>query len=388
MNRFCVPKDIYFGKGSLAQLSHLAGKRTSVVVGGRSMKRLGFLDKTLSHLEAAGMEVQVIDNVEPDPGLETVMRGKKAMQQFKPDWIIALGGGSVIDAAKAMWVFYEHPEIKFEQAIEFDGVPRLRQKASFVAIPSTSGTASEVTTSAVISNYSSRTKYALDSKELIPDIAILDSELAEAMPASIAAYTGMDALTHAVEALVATLANPFSNALATEAVLNIFEHLPESYAGNALAREKMHYAQCMAGMAFSNSMLGITHSMAHAVGLTFNIAHGTGNAIFLPYVIQFNQKTSAKTYARLAQRLNLPGHTEQELSQAFWQAVFNLNKELNLPASLQEYGVAKDLFERELAAIVQKAVADACTETNPRPCNEAEMEKLFQAAFYGRQIDF
>ena len=388
MNHFSVPRDIYYGKGSLEFLKQLDGKRAVIVIGGGSMKKLGFLDKAQDYLQQGGIACAVVDGVEPDPSVETVMRGAKLMCEFKPDWIIGMGGGSAIDAAKAMWVFYEHPKAKFKEAIEFDGIPEMRKKARFLAIPSTSGTASEVTSSAVISDYASQTKYALDSKALIPDIAILDSSLAETMPAQLAAYTGMDALTHALEAFVATLSNPFSDCLAIEATRMVFENLAQSCQGDANARENMHYAQCLAGMAFSNSMLGITHSMAHSVGLVFKIPHGAGNALFLPYVLQFNQKEVFKCYAAIAKRIGLSGNSEQELSNALWQAVAALNKQLQVPASLKEIGVEKDLFERELPGIVKKAIADACTETNPRPCSPEQMKKMFWAAYEGATVDF
>lgn len=388
MNKFSIPREVYFGKGSLEYLKTLTGRTAAVVTGGNSMKALGFLDKTLKYLEEAGLKTCIVDNVEPDPSIETVMRGAKILTTFEPDWIIALGGGSAIDAAKAMWVFYEHPDTIFEELVKPGGVPDLRKKARFLAIPSTSGTASEVTASSVISNYSTQTKSALRSYSLIPDIAILDSDLAEAMPPQLAAYTGMDALTHAIEAYVATLANPFSSALAVEATGLIFSNLSNSYAGDHKARELMHYAQSMAGMAFANSMLGITHSLAHASGLVFNIPHGAANAIFLPFVIQFNQKTAAAGYAAMARHLNLKGSTDQELSTSLWQAVQTLQKNLNIASSLKKYGVEKDIFTLNLPVIVEKALRDRCTTTNPRPCTQSEMEKIFLAAYEGNNIDF
>ena len=388
MNQFSIPRDIYYGRGSLEFLRQLHGKRATVVIGGGSMKKLGFLDKTINYLREAGLSAEVVADVEPDPSVETVQRGAKQMRDFQPDWIIGLGGGSAIDAAKAMWVFYEHPDLKFEDSVELGGVPPMRQKARFIAIPSTSGTASEVTTSAVISDYAAKVKYALDSKALIPDMAILDSELAEAMPAQLAAYTGMDALTHALEAYVATLANPFSDSLAIEATRLVLQNLEKSCAGDAAAREAMHYAQCMAGMAFSNSMLGITHSMAHATGLTFKLPHGAGNALFLPYVLQFNAGTAGGRYAALARDLHLPGNNDAELSASLWTAVQELNRKLKVAASLKEFGVERSLFDRELDSIVGKAMHDPCTETNPRPCSAQEMKRMFLAAWDGRPVDF
>ena len=388
MNQFSLPRNTYYGRNSLEQLKRLTGKRATIVIGGGSMKKFGFLGKVQGHLKAAGLDVDIVENVEPDPSIETVMRGAEQMRKFNPDWIIGLGGGSAIDAAKAMWVFYEHPGLRFEQAIELDGVPPLRGKARFAAIPSTSGTASEVTTSAVISDYASKTKYALDSKELIPDLSILDPELADAMPPKLAALTGMDALTHALEAYAATLANPFSDAFAAAAAKLIMNNLAESCSGNPQGRELMHYAQCMAGIAFSNSMLGISHSLAHATGLVFSIPHGAGNAIFLPYVLQFNQKAASAKYAVLAKEMGLNGESTAELSSSLCREVAALRERLGIPASLKEYGVAEEHFEKELNAITEKAISDPCTETNPRPCNKAEMEQLFRYAFAGREIDF
>ncbi len=388
MNQFSVPRDIWYGKGALARLKSLQGSRAMLVIGGGSMRKLGFLDKAVAYLHEAGLATQVVDNVEPDPSVQTVLRGAAQMADFGPDWIIGLGGGSAIDAAKAMWVFYEHPQARFEEVIELDGVPPLRQKARFAAIPSTSGTASEVTTSAVISDYSTQTKYALDSKALIPDLAILDSELAEAMPPQLAAYTGMDALTHALEAYVATLANPFSDGMALEAVKLIFRYLEASCQGNAEAREYLHTAQCMAGIAFSNSMLGITHSMAYATGLVFSIAHGAGNALYLPYVLRYNAKAAAARYATLARYLGLPGKSDAELAAELCRAVAKLNRTLGVPQSLKAFGVPEGQFRDNLANIVEKAMLDPCTETNPRPCTAAQMEELFLAAYAGSEVNF
>jgi alcohol dehydrogenase class IV len=246
MARFTLPRDLYYGKGALETLKTLKGEKAIVVVGGGSMKRFGFLDRAVAYLKEAGMEVQLFENVEPDPSVETVMRGAKAMLEFGPDWIIAMGGGSPIDAAKAMWVFYEYPETKFEDLITPFSFPELRQKAKFLAIPSTSGTATEVTSFAVITDYAKGIKYPLADFNITPDIAIVDPVLAETMPAKLTAHTGMDALTHAIEAYVSTLHSPFTDSLALKAIQMVFQYLPNSYNGDLTAREQMHYAQCMA----------------------------------------------------------------------------------------------------------------------------------------------
>lgn len=263
MARFTLPRDLYHGKGSLAELKTLEGKKAIVVVGGGSMKRFGFLDKAVSYLEEAGFEVKLFEGVEPDPSVETVMKGAKAMAEFEPDWIVAMGGGSPIDAAKAMWAFYEYPDVTFESLITPFNFPKLRKKAHFCAIPSTSGTATEVTAFSVITDYQKGIKYPLADFNITPDVAIVDPELAETMPKKLVAHTGMDAMTHAIEAYVSTLHCNYTDALALHAIKMISTNLKNSYEGDMQARADMHDAQCLAGMAFSNALLGIVHSMAH-----------------------------------------------------------------------------------------------------------------------------
>ena len=269
MARFTLPRDIYYGRGCLDTLKTLKGKKAIIVVGGGSMKRFGFLDKVENYLHEAGIETRLFENVEPDPSVETVMRGAAAMREFEPDWIVSIGGGSPIDAAKAMWAFYEYPDVTFEQLCTPFSFPELRQKAKFLAIPSTSGTATEVTAFSVITDYQKGIKYPLADFNITPDVAIVDPELAETMPAQLTANTGMDALTHAIEAYVSTLHSPFTDPLALKAIQTVFDYLPASYQGDKNAREQMHYGQCLAGMAFSNALLGIVHSMAHKTGAAF-----------------------------------------------------------------------------------------------------------------------
>ena len=282
MARFTLPRDIYHGKGSLAELKNLKGKKAILVVGGGSMKRQGFLDKALHYLKEAGMEVALFEGVEPDPSVETVMKGAAMMREFEPDWIVAMGGGSPIDAAKAMWAFYEYPEVTFEELCIPFNFPELRQKAKFAAIPSTSGTATEVTAFSVITDYAKGVKYPLADFNITPDVAIVDSELVEQLPVHQVAYTGMDALTHAIEAYVSTCNCVYTDPLAVKAIEMVFDYLPASYKGNMEARAQMHDAQCLAGMAFSNALLGIVHSMAHKTGAAFStghITHGLANGM-------------------------------------------------------------------------------------------------------------
>lgn len=388
MARFTLPRDIYHGKDSLEVLKSLEGKRAFIVIGGGSMKRFGFLDKVLSYLKEANIETKVFEGVEPDPSVETVMKGAKEMEEFNPDWIVSIGGGSPIDAAKAMWIFYEYPDFTFEKAIVPFGLPKLRRKAKFVAIPSTSGTATEVTAFSVITDYKAKIKYPLADFEITPDIAIVDPSLAETMPEKLVAHTGMDALTHAIEAYTASLRSNFTDPLALKAIEMVNMHLVNSYKGDMEARGEMHEAQCLAGMAFSNALLGIVHSMAHKVGAVFHIPHGCANAIFLPYVIKYNRKACEDRYANIARHIGLKGESERELTDALIDLINKFNKELNIPSSMKEYGIEEDDFKANLKFIAHNAVLDPCTGSNPREINDETMEKLYTCAYYGSDVDF
>ncbi len=405
MARFTLPRDLYHGKGSLEVLKTLKGKKAIVCVGGGSMKRFGFLDKIVSYLGEAGLEVKLFEGIEPDPSVTTVMKGAQVMAEFQPDWIIAVGGGSPIDAAKAMWIKYEYPEITFEQMCVVFGIPALRKKARFVAIPSTSGTATEVTAFSVITDYDKGIKYPLADFEITPDIAIVDSELAETMPQKLVAHTGMDAMTHAVEAYVSTANCDYTDPLALHAIEMIQEHLVNSYNGDNVAREKMHNAQCLAGMSFSNALLGIVHSMAHKTGAIFadygaHIIHGAANAMYLPKVIAYNAKeeSAAVRYAKIADRMNLGGNTVSEKVANLIAYLRGMNEKLNIPQCIQNYGadsypcaqgfVPEDVFLERLPEIAKNAVADACTGSNPRSINPEQMEKLLKCCYYDTEVDF
>ena len=393
MARFTLPRDIYHGKGCLEELKNLKGKKAFLVVGGGSMKRQGFLDKAVHYLKDGGMEVEVFEGVEPDPSVETVMRGAEAMRKFEPDWIVSMGGGSPIDAAKAMWAFYEYPETTFEDLITPFSFPELRQKARFAAIPSTSGTATEVTAFSVITNYQTGVKYPLADFNITPDVAIVDPDLVMELPVKQVAYTGMDALTHAIEAYVSTLNGPFTDPLALQAIEMVLEYLPASYNGNTHAREEMHYAQCLAGMAFSNALLGIVHSMAHKTGAAFStghIPHGCANAIYLPYVIRYNAKdtVAADRYAEIARRMGLEGRSRQALINSLCAKINEFNEKLNIPKTLKEFGINEDEFKEKVDRIAELAVGDACTGSNPREIDPANMAKLLTCTYYGTEVDF
>ena len=393
MARFTLPRDLYHGKGALEALKTFKGKKAIICVGGGSMKRFGFLQKAEDYLKEAGMEVKLFEGIEPDPSVETVMKGAAVMQEFEPDWIVAMGGGSPIDAAKAMWTFYEYPDTKFEDLITPFGFPELRQKARFAAIPSTSGTATEVTAFSVITDYNTGIKYPLADFNITPDVAIVDPELVAELPVKQVAYTGMDALTHAIEAYVSTLHCPYTDPLALQAIEMVLAYLPASYNKNMEAREQMHYAQCLAGMAFSNALLGIVHSMAHKTGAAFStghIPHGCANAIYLPYVIKYNAKdpVAAKRYAEIARRMGLPGTSEKALINSLCAKIDAFNVELNIPKTLKDFGIDEAEFKEKIAKISELAVGDACTGSNPRAIDPATMAKLFTCTYYGTEVDF
>ncbi|MDR2860799.1 MAG: iron-containing alcohol dehydrogenase [Elusimicrobiota bacterium] len=391
MARFTLPRDLYYGRGTLSELKNLKGKKAVIVVGGGSMKKFGFLDRAEGYLKEAGFEVKVIDGVEPDPSTTTVEKGAAIMREFNPDWIVSIGGGSPIDAAKAMWIFYEYPNAKWSDIEKPFNIPTLRNKARFAAVASTSGTATEVTAFSVITDYSTNIKYPLADFNITPDIGILDPDLVDSMPKQLTAYTGMDALTHATEAYVSTANSIFTDPLAIKAIQVIVKTLPLSYeTADKKAREDMHYAQCLAGQAFSNALLGITHSMAHKTGAMYHIPHGCANAIYMPYVIKFNSKnaTAAERYADIARSIGLKGASNVELVDAYIAEIKNLNKSFGIPSTLKDYGIKEDEFLKNNALISERAIGDACTGSNPRQPSQKEMEQLFDAIYYGKAVNF
>lgn len=396
MARFTLPRDLYHGAGSLEELKNLKGKKAVVVVGGGSMKRFGFLQRVEEYLKEAGMEVALFEGVEPDPSVETVMKGAKLMQEFGPDWIVAIGGGSPIDAAKAMWAFYEYPDTKFEDLITPFSFPTLRTKAKFCAIPSTSGTATEVTAFSVITDYEKGIKYPLADFNITPDVAIVDPDLAETMPQKLTANTGMDAMTHAIEAYVSTLHCDYTDPLALHAIKMIYAYLVDSYNGDKEARARMHNAQCLAGMAFSNALLGIVHSMAHKTGAAYSgghIVHGAANAMYLPKVIKFNSKEpeAMARYADIARFIGLEGDGDEALTDALIAEIKEMNKKLNIAPCIKLYegGIIDEKeFNEKLATVAELAVGDACTGSNPRAIDPEQMAKLLTCCFYDTEVDF
>ena len=384
MQRFTNPRDLYHGKGALEALKGFEGKKAIICVGGGSMKRFGFLDRAKAYLEEAGMEVTVFEGIESDPSVETVMKGAAVMQEFQPDWIVAIGGGSPIDAAKAMWIKYEYPETTFEDMCKVFGLPKLRTKAKFCAVSSTSGTATEVTAFSIITDYEKGIKYPIADFEITPDVAIV---------------------THAIEAYVSTVHSEFTDAPAIRAIEMIQRDLIDSYNEDMTARDNMHSAQCLAGIAFSSGLLGIVHSMAHKTGAVFadygaHIIHGAANAMYLPKVIAYNAKNeeAKKRYGVIADYMHLEGANDDEKVAALIEYIRGLNDKLNIPHCIQHYGkdsypteqgfVPEEVFLERLPSIAANAILDACTGSNPRQPTQEEMEKLLKCCYYDTEVDF
>ena len=378
MARFTLPRDLYHGKGALEALKTFEGKRAMICVGGGSMKRFGFLGRAEQYLKEAGMEVELYEGIEPDPSVETVMKGAAAMARFQPDWIIAMGGGSPIDAAKAMWIKYEYPECTFEDMCKVFGLPKLRRKAHFCAVSSTSGTATEVTAFSIITDYSKGIKYPIADFEITPDVAIVDPELAETMPKKLVAHTGMDAMTHALEALVSNRANYVSDVLAIKAVEDIYEYLPKAYENGADldARERMLNASTIAGMAFTNVSLGIVHSMAHTVGSLFHVAHGLADAVLIPCLIAFNSgaEYAKEKYAEMAKKL---GQSDMI------RCICSLNEKVGIPKTLCACIPDEKAYMERLDEMAMCALADGCTKTNPIIPTTEQLKELFIKVYRG-----
>lgn len=408
MQWFKVPSKVYFERDSIQYLQTMKDVERVMIVTDKSIVKLGFAQKVIEQLEARSNQVvyQVFDNVEPDPDITTVEAGARALRDFQPDTIIALGGGSVMDAAKVMWLFYEQPEVDFrdlvqkfldirKRAVKF---PELGEKAKYVGIPTTSGTGAEVTPFAVISDKKNKRKYPLADYSLLPTIAIIDSALVESVPDFVAADTGMDVLTHAIEAYVSVMANDYTDGLALQAIKLVFENLEASVKYNdPLAREKMHNASTMAGMAFGNAFLGINHSMAHKIGGAFHTVHGRTNAILLPYVIRYNGTRPSKQanwpkythyqadekYQDIAKLIGLDAKTAEQAVKELAQAVYDLGERVGIEMSLQAQGVNEEEYMAKTEELAYLAFEDQCTPVNPRLALVKEMKELLENAYYG-----
>ncbi len=388
MTKFTIPREVYFGENAIDQLKYLKGTKAVIVIGSERMIQDGTIGKIQNNLQEANIQSIVFCGVEADPSVETVMRGAAVMQEYNPDWIVGVGGGSPMDAAKAMWIFYENPGFTFEEAAKPFNLPTLRKKAQFAAVTTTSGTGSEVTAFSIITDEKNDVKYPIADHNIIPDIAIVDTNLVAGMSQELVANTGMDAITHSLEAYVSVVANPLTDALAMKSIEMIVSDLVKSYEGDKACRDQMHLAQCMAGMSFSNAILGIVHSMAHKTGRLFGIPHGCANAIYLPFAIEYNAKTASKQYADIAKRLGLAGETEDELVASLVTLIRDMKAKMNMPKTLKEFGVDETEFLNKLSFISEGAVADPCTGTNPRTIDAETMEKLFKATYYGQKVAF
>lgn len=409
MQWFKVPSKIYFEKNSTQYLAKMPKISKAFIVTDPGMVKLGYVDKVLYYLRKRQdyVHCEIFSEVEPDPSIETVMKGAEMMANFQPDVIIALGGGSAMDAAKGMWLFYEHPDTEFfglkqkfldirKRIVKY---PNLGQRAQFVAIPTTSGTGSEVTSFSVITDKEANIKYPLADYELTPDVAIIDPQYVMTVPKHITADTGLDVLTHAIEAFVSCMANDFTDGLAIKAIQLVFEYLPRAYKNgqDEEAREKVHNASTIAGMAFANAFLGINHSLAHKLGAEFHIAHGRANAVLMPHVIRYNatkpKKFTAfpkydhfkadKRYAEIARILGLPASTTEEGVESLVQAIIKLAKELEVPMSLEANNINKIEFESKVDYLADRAFEDQCTTANPKLPLVTELAEIYRQAYKG-----
>jgi len=409
MQWFKVPSKIYFEKNATQYLAKMPNISKALIVTDPGMVKLGYVDKVLYYLRKRPdyVHCEIFSEVEPDPSIETVKKGAELMANFQPDAIIALGGGSAMDAAKGMWLFYEYPDADFhglkqkfldirKRIVKY---PKLGHKAQFVAIPTTSGTGSEVTSFSVITDKKANIKYPLADYELTPDVAIIDPQFVMTVPKVVTADTGMDVLTHAIEAYVSVMANDYTDGLAMKAIQLVFEYLPRAYrdGSDEVAREKMHNASTIAGMAFANAFLGINHSLAHKLGAEFHIAHGRANTVLMPHVVRYNatkpKKFAAfpkyehyiadKRYAEIAKMLDLPARTTEEGVESLVQAIIKLAKELNIPMSLETNGIDHTEFERKVDYLADKAFEDQCTTANPKLPLVTELAEIYRKAYKG-----
>lgn len=412
MQWFKVPEKIYFEAGSIGYLEKMPDIERAFIVTDESMVKLGYVDKILYHLRNRKQYVhsQIFSEVESDPSFDTIKKGVKAMETFKPDVVIALGGGSPIDAAKGMWLFYEHPDADVEGLkLKFMDIrkrtykfPKLGEKCKMVAIPTTSGTGSEVTSFAVITDKEKNKKYPLADYELTPDVAIVDPDLVMSLPKSITADTGMDVLTHSIESYVSNMASDYTDGLAEKAAELIMNYLETAYnnGSDRQAREKVHNASTIAGMSFTNAFLGINHSLAHKMGAEFHLPHGRINAILLPYVIKYNSSKPTKfvsfpkyeyfiadeKYYQLAKKLGLKADTKEEGIKSLIEKIQEMNVNMNIPKSFKDAGVDEQEFLAKVDMLADRAFEDQCTTANPRLPLVSELKQILLDSYYGKEI--
>ncbi len=385
---YFVSPEVAFGQDSVSRLDEIQGKR-ALIVTDKTIVKLGLGNLVQQHLSAAGIQCFFFDAVEPEPSLETVKKGAEMVNQVAPDWIVGLGGGSVIDVAKAIWIAYERPDIRSEEINPF-GYLGLRQKARMIAIPTTSGTGSDCNWGIVLTDSAESRKLGLGSREVHPDISIVDPIFAASMPPRLTADSGMDVLTHAIEGYVSNWHNDFSDGLCLKAIQLVFQYLPRAFQDgkDTEAREKMHNAASIAGLGFGNSMAGIAHSAGHALGALFHIPHGRTVGLFLPYAIEFSAEVSAARYADIAQFLRLGNGPNSSAAAALASAVRRLMQNINQPMTIKDLGIGKEEFERLLDKLVSHADMDTQTVTSPRIPTSEQFMKLFRYAYAGTEVDF
>lgn len=383
MSKLFIAGEVFHGAGSLEELKNVKGQKAVIVTGGSSMRKSGTLERAEAFLKEAGLQVEIFEGVEEDPSSATCFKGAEVMKNFQPDWIVGLGGCSAIDAAKMMWVFYEYPDADFDAMTKPFSVPTLRNKAKFIAIPSTSGTGTETTGLAVITDREKGVKYPIVSYELTPDIAIVDGEICASMPAHVTSNTGLDALTHCVEAYVSNIEDNYADVLAKGGLEIVFNNLKEAVKNpdNIKARQNMHDASFMAGLAFNNAWLGIVHSLSHQVGALYGIPHGASNAIFLPNVIRFNAKVSER-FPDLAKVIG------KETAEDLAVAIETLRSEVNNQATIKEFGISEEDWNKNLDYIANNAFLDPCTGFNPRKPSVEELKAIYMACYNGEVVTF
>jgi len=385
---FVVP-EVVFGQDALSRLAELKGK-SAVIVTDKNIVKLGLVDMVKAQLSRAGMESSVFDEVEPDPSLQTVSKGVALMNQYKPDLVVAVGGGSVMDVAKAMRVEYERPDLKAEEINPFISDLGLGIKAKLICIPTTSGTGAEATFAIVLTDTVDQRKLSLINREIIPDIAIVDPALAMAMPPAVTADTGMDALTHAVEGFTCTWKNDFTDGLCIRAIQLVFEYLPRAVKDglDMEAREKMHNAATIAGIGFINSLTAMAHATGHSLGVVFHVPHGRAVGLFLPYTIEFIGEAREELWAELANSLRLEVPKGEKAGPILARAIRGLAKSIKEPLSLKEAGIPSDKFDSSMEKLVDNAMADGSLIVSARIPSVAETEKFLRYAYEGKAIDF
>ncbi len=385
---YFISPEIVYGEDALSRLDDLDGKRV-LIVSDKQIAGIGFTDRVIEHLSQAGIDYQVYDEVEAEPSIETVKKGAEAARTYEPDWIIGLGGGSVMDAAKAIWVLYERPDIEPAEINPFSPLG-LRKKARLIAIPTTSGTGSDCTWGIVLTDTSENRKLALGCREAHADIAIVDPLFITGMPPQLTADTGMDALTHAIEGYTSNWKNDFCDGLCLKAIQLVFQYLPRAYndGKDEEAREKMHNAASIAGLGFGNSMAGLAHSTGHSLGAVFHIPHGRTVGLFLPYTIEFTAVVAADYYAEIAHLLKLEHMEAEQTAFSLAQAVRQLARSINQPLTIKDMGISRNNFDNSLPKLVSNADTDTQTVTSARIPTAEEFEKLFRYAYDGKTVDF